>query len=176
MLITPTATHGASAVGIIDPIGAVAVTAAGIIGAVGVVDTDADGVVVAGLIKNNLVMFNRQSLFSAILLALLGAITAHAQSAYPPGRPPGYGAPSGYPWHDADRRVIRAVYGAHGRYADVTGIVRHFARTGSPFRVSNETFGVDPYQGRTKRLRVTIAGPDGATFERIWQEGDRARL
>jgi hypothetical protein len=121
-------------------------------------------------------MFNRQSLLSAILLTLLGAITAHAQSAYPSGPPPAYGPPPGYRWRDADRRVIRAVYGTHGRYADVTGIVRHFAYIGAPFRVSNETFGVDPYKGRTKRLRVTMVGRDGVAFDRIWQEGDRVRL
>jgi hypothetical protein len=38
-------------------------------------------------------MLNRQSVVSAILLTLLGAITAHAQSANPSGPPPAYGAP-----------------------------------------------------------------------------------
>lgn len=58
----------------------------------------------------------------------------------------------------------------------VAGIIENNRLIGAPFRVSNETFGVDPYRGRTKRLRVTIVGPNGLALERIWQEGDRARL
>ena len=120
-------------------------------------------------------MLKRHFLFSAILLAILGSASANAQSEYPPGPPPGYRHEDRW-HHDDDRQVVRAVYGAHGRYADVTEIVRHFARTREPFQVSNETFGVDPYRGKRKHLRVTIVRPDGDQLERSWEEGDMARL
>jgi hypothetical protein len=121
------------------------------------------------------VMLKRHFLFLAILLALLGSVRTYAQSEYPPGPPPGYRHEDRW-HHDQDRQVVRAVYGAHGRYADVTEIVRHFARTREPFQVSNETFGVDPYRGKRKHLRVTIVRPDGDQLERSWEEGDMARL
>jgi hypothetical protein len=38
-------------------------------------------------------------------------------------------------------------------------MVRHFAREGIPFEVSNETFGVDPYKGKGKHLRVVMVRP-----------------
>ncbi len=104
-------------------------------------------------------MLKRHFLFSAILLALSGSMSAYAQSEYPPGPPPGYRRRRFDRHHDDDRQVARAVYGTHGRYADVTEIVRHFARTREPFQVSNETFGVDPYRGKRKHLRVTIVAP-----------------
>jgi hypothetical protein len=124
-------------------------------------------------------MITRNSLLLAIFVSatLLCGWTATAQYANPPGPPPpGYGPPPGYPGRYADRRVVRAVYGARGRYVDVTGIVRHFARMGVPFQVSNDTFGVDPYKGQRKHLRVTMVRPDGFQFERSWEEGDRVRL
>ncbi|MBV8226409.1 MAG: hypothetical protein JO232_14605 [Verrucomicrobia bacterium] len=126
-------------------------------------------------------MKTRNSLLLAIFVGgtLLSSLTATAQYANPPGPPPGppgYGPPPGYPGHYADRRVVRAIYGAKGRYVDVTGVVRHYARMGVPFRVSNDTFGVDPYRGQRKHLRVTMVRPDGYQFERSWDEGDRVRL
>jgi hypothetical protein len=51
-------------------------------------------------------------------------------------------------------RIIRAVYGARGRYADVTNLVRQLARDPHPFKVSNETFGVDPDPGHRKWLKI----------------------
>jgi hypothetical protein len=127
-------------------------------------------------------MLNRGYLFlSVILMAIVcGGSAATAQTVYPSEPPPGYGPPSGYrpgyPGHYAERRIVRAVYGARGRYADVTGIVRRFARDGIRFQVSNETFGVDPYKGRSKHLRVIMVRPDGVQFERSWDEGDSIRL
>lgn len=136
-----------------------------------------------------MVMLTRNSLLLAIFVGatVLGGWTATAQYAYPPEPPPGqpsqygpppsqYGPPPGYPGRYGERRVVRAVYGARGRYVDVTGIVRHYARMGVPFRVSNDTFGVDPYKGQGKHLRVTMMRPDGYQFERSWDEGDRVRL
>jgi hypothetical protein len=72
-------------------------------------------------------------------------------------------------------RIVRAVYGTHGRYVDVTEIVRRFARDGVRFEVSNETFGVDPYKGRSKKLKV-IYEVNGETSEKEYDEGDRVRL
>jgi hypothetical protein len=72
-------------------------------------------------------------------------------------------------------RIVRAVYGAHGRYVDVTDIVRRFARDGVRFEVSNETFGVDPYKGHSKKLKV-IYEDNGGTSEKEYDEGDRVRL
>jgi hypothetical protein len=122
-------------------------------------------------------MLIRNSLLLAIFVGatVLGGWTATAQDAY--GPPPSeYGPPHGYHEHYGERRVLRAVYGAKGRYVDVTDIVRHYARMGVPFRVSNDTFGVDPYRGQEKHLRVTMVRPDGDEFERSWEEGDRVRL
>jgi|GEM_PF-2045312 len=72
-------------------------------------------------------------------------------------------------------RVVRAVYGAHGRYVDVTEIVRRFARNGVRFEVSNETFGVDPYKGHSKKLKI-IYEDNGGTSEKEYDEGDHVRL
>ena len=48
-------------------------------------------------------------------------------------------------------------------------------RNGVSFEVSNETFGVDPYKGRSKKLKI-IFEEDGGTSEREYDEGDRVRL
>lgn len=71
--------------------------------------------------------------------------------------------------------IVRAVYGAHGRYVDVTEIVRRLVSDGVRFEVSNETFGVDPYKGRSKKLRI-IFQEDGGTSEKEYDEGDHVRL
>jgi hypothetical protein len=54
---------------------------------------------------------------------------------------------------------------------DVTRIVRDFVMSGEPFSASNETFGIDPYKGETKHLRITYA-QDGERRESRWDEGD----
>ena len=72
-------------------------------------------------------------------------------------------------------RIVRAVYGTHGRYIDVTEVVRRFAREGVRFEVSNETFGVDPYKGRSKKIKV-VYEENGETSEKEYDEGDRVRL
>lgn len=71
--------------------------------------------------------------------------------------------------------IVRALYGRHGRYIDVTRIVRHYAWQGAEMDVSNETFGFDPYKGEEKRLRVIFSGPEG-NYERTWDEGDTVRF
>jgi hypothetical protein len=119
-----------------------------------------------------MIMLNRCYLFLSVFLVTIvfGGSAATAQAVYPSGPPPGYHG------HYAERRIVRAVYGAGGRYADVTGIVRRFARDGIRFQVSNETFGVDPNIGRRKHLRVIMMRPDGVQFERSWDEGEQAGL
>ena len=72
-------------------------------------------------------------------------------------------------------RIVRAVYSTRGRYVDVTEVVRRFAREGVRFEVSNETFGVDPYKGHGKKLKV-VYEEDGGTSEKEYDEGDRVRL
>jgi hypothetical protein len=127
-------------------------------------------------------MLKRCYLFLSVLLMaiLFGGPAASAQGVYPSEPPPGYGPPPGYrpryPGYYEGRRIVSAVYGGRGRYVDVTRIVRHFAREGIPFEVSNETFGVDPYKGKGKHLRVVMVRPDGEQFERSWDEGDSVRL
>jgi hypothetical protein len=53
----------------------------------------------------------------------------------------------------------------------VTRIVRDFAMSGEPFSASNETFGIDPYKGETRHLRITYV-QDGERRESRWDEGD----
>jgi hypothetical protein len=127
-------------------------------------------------------MLNRCYLFLWVFLIAIvfGGSAAIAQPAYPSEPPPEYGPPPGYRpeyhRHYGETRIVRAVYGARGHYVDVTEIVQRFASDGIRFHVSNETFGIDPYKGRTKHLRVTIVRPDGDEFERSWEEGDTVRL
>jgi hypothetical protein len=72
-------------------------------------------------------------------------------------------------------RIIRAIYGTRGRYADVTGIVRDRVRRQRSFTVANETFGVDPYPGKGKRLKIYyIRG--GEQHEKEYAEGDSVRI
>jgi hypothetical protein len=87
-----------------------------------------------------------------------------------PGPGPSYG--------DGDYgqiRIVHAVYGARGRYVDVTRTVREFVMNGEPFSASNETFGIDPYKGETKHLRISYI-QDGERRESRWDEGDEVRF
>jgi hypothetical protein len=83
--------------------------------------------------------------------------------------------PPGYRGHYSGR-IVRAVYGAKGKYADVTGIVRRFVRDGIPFQVSNQTFGIDPNYGQHKHLRVIFMRPDGVQVEISHDEGESTGL
>jgi hypothetical protein len=85
-----------------------------------------------------------------------------------------------YADHDSDDyrpgiRVIRATYGTGGRYVNVTRRVRDLVRDRQPFTVSNETFGVDPYEGRGKRLKIFYIR-NGEKREREYQEGASVRI
>jgi hypothetical protein len=72
-------------------------------------------------------------------------------------------------------RIIRATYGAKGRYVDVTGKVRDQVGYRKAFPVSNGTFGVDPYPGKGKRLKIYYVR-DGEQREREYREGDWVRI
>jgi hypothetical protein len=72
-------------------------------------------------------------------------------------------------------QILEAAYGTRGRYANVTRIVRNFVQTRRPFTVSNQTFGMDPYPGVTKRLKV-VYFRNGARRSQIYVEGDVVRL
>ncbi len=74
-----------------------------------------------------------------------------------------------------DIRIVRATYGTKGRYADVTGIVRNRVRDRTPFRVANDTFEVDPYPGKGKRLKIYYLR-GGEQRERDYREGDLVRI
>jgi hypothetical protein len=77
--------------------------------------------------------------------------------------------------HRPGIRIIRAVYGAQGRYLDVTDRVRQLARGPHPFTVSNETFGVDPYPAHQKRLKIYYRR--GNTHQtQQYQEGSLVQL
>lgn len=69
-------------------------------------------------------------------------------------------------------RIRQAVYGTPQRSVDVTGRLRELARNDQTFRIENDTFGVDPDEGRVKTLRITARGPDGSTRVFQYREGD----
>jgi hypothetical protein len=119
-------------------------------------------------LSSQTVMLNRSYVFLSVFLiaTVFGGSAAIAQTEF---GSPGYGG------HYAGR-IVRAVYGAEGKYADVTGIVRRFARDGIPFQVSNQTFGIDPNYGRHKHLRVIFMRPDGVQVEISRDEGESTRL
>ena len=50
--------------------------------------------------------------------------------------------------------ILYATYGASGRDVDVTDRLRELAHRDLRFRLSNEVFGVDPWPGQTKILRI----------------------
>ena len=55
-------------------------------------------------------------------------------------------------------------------WADLTETVRDYGIRIGKLVVSNGTFGVDPYEGIKKMLRVYLIHPDGTQEERIWFE------
>jgi hypothetical protein len=72
-------------------------------------------------------------------------------------------------------QIIRALYGTRSRYVDVTRLVRQLVRDRQPFTVSNQTFGVDPYQGRQKWLKISyLCGH--SQREQQYKEGTQLRL
>jgi hypothetical protein len=72
-------------------------------------------------------------------------------------------------------RILGATYGANGRYAHVTRTVQNFVRIHRAFTVSNHTFGIDPYPGTAKRLRIVYL-QNGARRSKTYAEGEVVRL
>ena len=85
------------------------------------------------------------------------------------------GADAGLPDRGPPVRVLRALYGTKGRYIDVTRIVRSLLDGTGPFQVSNETFGIDPYRGERKWLRISYV-LEGVRRDAHYAEGDLVEL
>jgi hypothetical protein len=86
----------------------------------------------------------------------------------------------GEPESELDNRgqaiqIVQALYGARSRYVDVTRLVRQLARDRQPFTVSNETFGIDPYQGQQKWLKISFLR-GGSHRDQQYEEGSQIRL
>lgn len=62
---------------------------------------------------------------------------------------------------DGDFVILYATYGASGRDVDVTDRLRDLARRDLQLRLTNDLFGVDPYPGQTKILRITARDRNG---------------
>lgn len=89
---------------------------------------------------------------------------------------PGYnGGWAGNPYRDGHDdggyTILRASYGTPGREVDVTGRLRELARRDARFRMGNDTFGVDPDPGRTKRLHIIARDPRGQERSFEYTEG-----
>ncbi|MGM9481031.1 hypothetical protein ACS5PN_07555 [Roseateles sp. NT4] len=70
--------------------------------------------------------------------------------------------------HDDGQYIIQyATYGASGRDVDVTDRLRDLARRDQRVRLTNELFGVDPYPGQTKILRIFTR--DRGDQERVFE-------
>ncbi|HEY9109790.1 MAG TPA: DUF3395 domain-containing protein [Roseateles sp.] len=81
-----------------------------------------------------------------------------------------YDGPRG--WHGGGRRdddgrdsgeftILYATYGTDRREVDVTDRLREFARRDQRWRMGNDSFGVDPAPGQTKRLRIVARDRNG---------------
>lgn len=69
-------------------------------------------------------------------------------------------------------RILQARYGTERRNVDVTQRLQELARRDLTFRIANDTFGVDPDEGRVKTLRIYARGPGGQTQTFEYREGD----
>lgn len=62
---------------------------------------------------------------------------------------------------DGDYTILSATYGTRYREVDVTDRLRDLARRDQRFRMGNDTFGIDPDPGQTKRLRIVARDRSG---------------
>ena len=69
-------------------------------------------------------------------------------------------------------RILQARYGTAQRNVDVTQRLQELARNDQSFPIANDTFGVDPDQGRTKSLRLFARAPNGQIEVFEYREGD----
>ncbi|MDR7271225.1 hypothetical protein J2X20_003893 [Pelomonas saccharophila] len=68
---------------------------------------------------------------------------------------------------DGQFTILYATYGASGRDVDVTDRLRELARRDQRMRLTNDLFGVDPYPGQTKILRIFARDRSGQ--ERVFE-------
>lgn len=91
------------------------------------------------------------------------------------GEPNYQGGWHGNPYRDGGDEgqyvILRAVYGNPGHDVDVTDRLRELARRDARFRMGNDTFGVDPDPGRTKRLRIVTRDARGMERSFEYVEG-----
>lgn len=71
-----------------------------------------------------------------------------------------------------DYQILQARYGTAQRNVDVTRRLQELARSDQSFPISNDTFGGDPDEGRTKSLRIFARGPNGQIQIFEYREGD----
>lgn len=57
--------------------------------------------------------------------------------------------------------ILTAQYGNESQHVDVTNKLKELARQDRTFRLNYQTFGVDPAEGRSKRLRIYARAPNG---------------
>jgi hypothetical protein len=78
--------------------------------------------------------------------------------------------------HERGLRIVRAVYGAEGQFADVTEALRSQIEDGRLFLyVDNDSMGIDPAPGIHKRLRVEYF-QDGHRRNQVVEEKMDLRL
>lgn len=82
-----------------------------------------------------------------------------------------YGGGKPYENRGTEYRILNARYGTAQRNVDVTDRLRELARADSTFRLGNDTFGVDPDEGRVKTLRIFARAPGGGTRTFEYREG-----
>lgn len=71
---------------------------------------------------------------------------------------------------DGQWQILQASYGTAARNVDVTPRLRQLARQDRVFRLTNETFGIDPDRGHPKTLRIYARGRDGQ--QRMFEYGE----
>jgi hypothetical protein len=72
-------------------------------------------------------------------------------------------------------RIDQAIYGARGRYVNVTNRVRELTRGHRAFTVSTKTLGVDPTPGWQKLLKISYRRGRTARTQH-YADGDRVSL
>ena len=77
--------------------------------------------------------------------------------------------------HRAAWRIDKAIYGARGRYVNVTNRIRELAAGHRAFTVSTKTLGVDPTPGGQKMLKISYRR-GRITRTQQYVDGDRVRL
>jgi hypothetical protein len=81
-------------------------------------------------------------------------------------------APLAWAQPGGEFRILQARYGTAQRNVDVTRRLQELARRDQQFRIENNTFGVDPDEGRVKTLRIFARAPNGQTQTFEYREGD----